>query len=56
MFFKKEKMLARKPKVSVELMQRILKLHHDENLESGEIAQILDIPERDVVMIINPHW
>lgn len=56
MFFKKKKMSARKPKVSAELIKRILKLHHDEYLESGEIAQILDIPERDVVMIINPHW
>ena len=56
MLFKKKKRTNRKPRVSNELMKRILKLHHDEYLESGEIAQVLGIPERDVAMVINPHW
>ena len=45
-----------KIKVSEELKAKILKLHHEEFLESGEIAQILSIPEFVVAYVINPHF
>ena len=51
-----ERKRIKKPRISDELKQRILKLHHKEFLESGEIAQILDIPEQLVVAVISPHW
>lgn len=46
----------KKPYVSAELRDRILKLHHEEFLEAGEIAQILSIPEFVVAYVISPHW
>ncbi len=46
----------KKIKISEELKNKILKLHHEEFLESGEIAQILSIPEFIVASVINPHW
>lgn len=46
----------RKVKVSKELRDKILKLHHEEFLEAGEIARMLDISEYIVAYVINPHW
>ena len=45
-----------KPKLPKETVEKIIKLYHDEFLEPHEIAQILDISERDVALVINPHY
>lgn len=50
------RLTMKKPYVSAELRERILKLHHEEFLEAGEIAQILSIPEFVVAYVISPHW
>ena len=45
-----------KVKMSKETIDKIIKMHHYEFLEASEIAKILDIPERDVARVINPHF
>ena len=46
----------RKVKLSQKTIEKILELHHKENLEPHEIAKMLDISERDVTMVLSPHW
>lgn len=54
---KKEQKRKRKPRLFPETIEKIIKLHQDpEFLEAGEIAQVLGIPERDVVWVIHPHY
>ena len=45
-----------KVKMSKETIEKIIKMHHYEFLEAGEIAKILDIPEKDVARVISPHF
>ena len=46
----------RKVKLSQKTIDKILELYHKENLEPHEIAKMLDISERDVSMVLSPHW
>ena len=49
--FKKKKIF-----LSEKTIEKILKLRHDEFLETWEIAKMLGISERDVVMVVSPNW